>query len=88
MREIYNPENYIKTNGYSKNMDIFIAGVQAVTAVGIIPKEAIRKITEASFEEILKAKDPNFDAKKLAALVSGVVGATEDQSKFKGEEKQ
>ena len=36
---------------------------------------------------MLKAKDPN-DAKKLVALVSGVVGATEDQSKIKGEEKQ
>lgn len=83
MREIYNPENYIKRNG-----TFLITGVQAVTAVGIISKEAIRERIEASFEEILKAKDPNFDAKKLAALVSGVVGATEDQSKFKGEEKQ
>lgn len=85
MREIYNSENFIKRKGYAK--DTFIAGVQAVTAVGIISKETIRERTQASLEEMLKAKDSSFDAKKLAALVSGVVGVTEDQSKNKCEEK-
>ena len=80
MKEIYNPENYIKSNG-----TIFL--VPAVTAGGCVSKETREEKLRASFKEMLEAKDPNA-AKKLAALVSGVVGATEDQSKFKGEEKQ
>lgn len=85
MKEIYNSENFVKTKGYAK--DIFIAGVQAVTAVGIISKETIRERTQSSLEEMLKAKNSSFGAKKLVALVSGVVGATEDQFKNKCEEK-
>lgn len=85
MREIYNPENFVKSKGYAK--DIFIAGVQAVTAVGIISKETIRERTQASLEGMLKAKGSSFDSKKLVALVNGAVGVTEDQSKNKCEEK-